>query len=281
MDASWLARERRSIQRSVALFAGFTHPSNVDVVYATGADIPWVENLFAERGYQISIRWWMERDDCNIALSFMQGETPVIFQCLGPNRDFAMYQQIGAHEYAHQIQNAYMKSGLSSIPGWLIEGSASFFGIASAVYGEGLGIDGIDTYLRTYASSNYSLDVAARLPQGTAQLLTILRNGDAAAAKEILGWSSSFGLLYVHTQFLLGGLLTEWLVDTYGLDQLRLFYEQSAAALVPLQAYGSYSERRAAVQNVCVNVFGYTWDGLLVAAMPYLSARANAMAALP
>lgn len=284
VDAAWLTREQRSIERSVALFSGFAHPSNVDVVYATGADVVWAENLFAERGYQISngVRWWMERDDCNIALSFMMGSTPVIFQCLGPNRDFAMYQQIGAHEYAHQIQYAYFPQTIYSMPGWLTEGSASFFGIASAVYSESFGVDAVDTYLRTYASSNYSLDAAARLPQGTSQLLSILRNGDVAAAKEILSWSSGYGLLYVHTQFLLGGLMTEWLIDTYGLDQFRLFYELSAAAVAQVSPNGTtFAERRLAVENVARNVFGYNWEGLLVAAMPYLAARANAMAALP
>lgn len=277
VDPAWLVREERSIRRGVGLFVGFRRPAAVDVIFATGADIAWTENLFAARGYVMknSIRTWMERDGCNIGLSWMEGDVPVIFNCLGPNRDSAMYQQIAAHEYAHQVQNQYRATTSLTIPGWITEGSASFFGISSAVYNQGLDMSGIDTYLRSYASSQYSVDTALGLPYGTERLLTLLKNGDAAELTQILRWSSDYGLLYVHTQFLLGHLLTEWLVSTYGLDSMHAFYEKANIALSGLPNGLPLSERRGIAEQAFVSVYGVGWDGLIPAALPYLASRAH------
>ncbi len=275
VDPQWLARESVSIQRSVNLFPGFRQPATVDVIYVTGQDIDWAEQLFTDRGYQIyqGIRWWMQRDDCNIALSWTERQHPVFIQCLGPGRDNPMYQQIGAHEYAHLVQGQYSLAH-SVMPGWLTEGSASFYGIASAVYDRGLDMNGVDTYLATYASSNYSYDVAAQLPQGSQALLHLMQDGDVSMLMQLLDWSSGSGLLYVHTQFLFGGLLTEWLISTYGLAKMQELYatvDQDLTAYLPV----TWADRRARGQQAFKTVYGSELSELLLAATPYLSARAN------
>jgi hypothetical protein len=275
VDPTWLARESVSIQRSVNLFTSFRQPSIVDVIYVTGQDIDWAEQLFTDRGYHLyyGIRWWLSRDDCNIALSWTEQQHPVFIQCLGPGRDSPTYQQIGAHEYAHLVQGQYSYAH-PVMPGWLTEGSASFFGLAAAVYDRGLDMTGVDTYLASYASSNYSYDVAAQLPQGSQELLHLMQDGDVSKLIELLNWSSGSGLLYVHTQFLLGGLLTEWLISTYGLAKMQELY---ATLDQELASYPSHLwlERRAKVKEGFKSVYGLDWPELLTEAAPYLSARAK------
>lgn len=275
VDSAWLARETSSIQHSVNLFSNFQQPTNVDVIYATAEDVDWAVQLFADRGYNIQygIRWWLERDGCNIALSWRDQGRPVFIQCLGPGRDDPMYQQIGAHEYSHLIQTQYPNAHMF-MPGWLTEGSASFYGIATAVYGHGLDMAGVDRYLASYARSNYSYDVAARLPYGTDRLLYLLQDGDISAVGDILNWSSGSGLLYAHTQFLLGGLLTEWLISNYGLDKLQEFYA-AAEQEFAVPATWLWAERRLRLKQIFKETYGFDWQELLTASTPYLSARAT------
>jgi len=275
VNQQWLARETASIQRGVNLFTSFRQPTTVEVIYVTAQDVEWAEQLFSERGYNIyrGIRWWMERDGCNIALSWTEQQHPVFIQCLGPGRESATYQQIGAHEYAHLIQGQYSLAH-SVMPGWLTEGSASFFGLASAVYDQGLDMAGVDQYLASYAGSNYSYDVAARLPQGSQQILHYMQDGNVPVLTEVLNWSSDYGLLYVHTQFLLGGLLTEWLISKYGLAKMQELYattDQELSTYLPFL----WVERRAKVKQTFKDVYGLDWPELLTEAAPYLSARAS------
>lgn len=275
VNQQWLARETASIQRGVNLFTGFRQPSTVEVIYVTAQDVEWAEQLFVDRGYNIyrGIRWWMERDGCNFALSWTEQQHPIFIQCLGPGRESATYQQIGAHEYAHLVQGQYSFAH-SVMPGWLTEGSASFFGLASAVYDQGLDMAGVDQYLASYAGSNYSYDVAARLPQGSQQILHYMQEGDISALTEIVNWSSDYGLLYVHTQFLLGGLLTEWLISTYGLAKMQELYATTDQELSTYLTY-QWVERRAKVKQTFKDVYGLDLPELLTEAAPYLSARAS------
>jgi hypothetical protein len=249
--------------------------SNLEIVYISPDDLIWTSAYFTSKGYSltpsgISITRWIQ-DGCNFALTFKSGEKNIFFQCLHAGQTANTFRQTGPHEISHVWQMLFEDVYLRS-PTWILEGSASFYGLAIGV--SPLEADGIniDKYSKSYGNG---YDQWGGFPSGTNEIFRIMSLGDSIQLEDTLRWISQAGIGRVHTQYLVGGLIFEYLMVNFGQQKFLDFFTnaQNKFDIHPNKNYLSYAEWRGLISQGFEETYGFDYSGLTKAAAGYISMR--------
>jgi hypothetical protein len=122
------------------MFSSYYLPKKYQVVYFSERDANWAEETKTKIGaayhttFQSEINKWPF--GCNFAFATKGKDSiPVFFSCLDSKFARGIHdKQTAIHEYFHLVQAKY---DWKKMPCWMLEGSATYFGVT-------LGIDGTD-----------------------------------------------------------------------------------------------------------------------------------------
>lgn len=133
-----LEEERRLLLIAERMFSKYYSPNLYQVIYFSEKDGAWADQALRTYGgsYPNSIsqeilNWPVA---CNFAFATIGKQSPIYYQCMDTRGRSINDKQTPIHEYFHLVQQKYQTN---SLPCWLLEGSATYFGVA-------LGIDGTD-----------------------------------------------------------------------------------------------------------------------------------------
>jgi len=133
-----LEEERRLLLIAERMFSKYFSPDLYQVIYFSEKDGAWADQALKTYGgsYPNSIsqeilRWPAA---CNFAFATIGKQSPIYYQCMDTRGRSINDKQTPIHEYFHLVQQKYQ---MNTLPCWLLEGSATYFGIA-------LGVDGAD-----------------------------------------------------------------------------------------------------------------------------------------
>ena len=138
MVISQLDEEKRLLAIAETLFSKYYQPSSYQIVFFSEKDGAWADQALATYGGSYSslvseIAKWP--NGCNFAFATTGKKGPIYYQCMDTRGRGDNDKQTAIHEYFHLVQQKYKSSSMAC---WLLEGSATYFGVA-------LGVDGADT----------------------------------------------------------------------------------------------------------------------------------------
>lgn len=134
-----LAEEKRLLTIAETLFSKYYQPTNYQVVFFSEKDGTWADQALKTFGGSFpftmvdEITKWP--NGCNFAFATIGKNGPIYYQCMDTRGRSINDKQTAIHEYFHLVQQKYRDGPLAC---WLLEGSATYFGIA-------LGVDAADT----------------------------------------------------------------------------------------------------------------------------------------
>lgn len=136
---SQLDEEKRLLAIAETLFSKYYQPSSYQIIFFSEKDGPWADQAMATYGGSYSnsslvseIAKWP--NGCNFAFATTGKKGPIYYQCMDTRGRGDNDKQTAIHEYFHLVQQKYKSSSMAC---WLLEGSATYFGVA-------LGVDGAD-----------------------------------------------------------------------------------------------------------------------------------------
>jgi hypothetical protein len=135
-----IVEEKRLLDIATTMFSSYYLPKKYQVVYFSERDANWAEETKTKIGaayhttFQSEINKWPF--GCNFAFATKGKDSiPVFFSCLDSKFARGIHdKQTAIHEYFHLVQAKYE---FKKMPCWMVEGSATYFGVT-------LGIDGTD-----------------------------------------------------------------------------------------------------------------------------------------
>ena len=136
---SQLDEEKRLLAIAETLFSKYYQPSSYQIIFFSEKDGAWADQAMATYGGSYSnsslvseIAKWP--NGCNFAFATTGKKGPIYYQCMDTRGRGDNDKQTAIHEYFHLVQQKYKSSSMAC---WLLEGSATYFGVA-------LGVDGAD-----------------------------------------------------------------------------------------------------------------------------------------
>ena len=221
-----VASEQSALNRVAQLWGNDFLPTNARIIYSLIGDHPteraWLEDTTDELGglnYMLyGFGWgdWHE-DSCG-ALGSNGGGFYTIVQCLGRSEPAVKSQQIIAHEYTHWYQFSQGNMPRHG-PNWLVEGGATFYGMAMAFEGS----QKAETYRLRYFGEfmnaadfqngsdwgGFKRSILDSTDDEFAELMTELETMDSRGASR---------------SYILGAIASEALVASFGHQNMRSFY---------------------------------------------------------
>jgi len=136
--ASQLEEEKRLLSIAETLFSKYYQPTSYQVVFFSEKDGAWADQALATYGGSYGslvteIAKWP--NGCNFAFATTGKKGPIYYQCMDTRGRGDNDKQTAIHEYFHLVQQKFKNASMAC---WLLEGSATYFGVA-------LGVDGADT----------------------------------------------------------------------------------------------------------------------------------------
>ena len=220
-----VAFEQSALLRVAQLWGNDFIPTNARIIYSLIGDHPtertWLIDTTDELGglsYMLyGFGWgdWYE-DSCG-ALGSNGGGFYTIVQCLGRSEPAVKSQQIIAHEYTHWYQ--FSQNIPQHGPNWLVEGGATFYGMAMAFEGS----QKAETYrLRYFREFMNAADFENGSDWGGFKR-SILESTDEEFA-ELMTERETFDSRGGSGSYILGAIASEALVASFGHEDMRSFY---------------------------------------------------------
>lgn len=256
--------EKDLINKSVRIFSEWYLPENFKVVMFSEKDGNWGDEQLKEQGgsYFSTISkeidvWAANGAPCGFAFATEAKDgTPIYYGCTDSFRvrDW-VYQQTPPHEYFHLVQNQY-----GTLPQWLLEGSAAFFGAAIGYYD--ISPDGLKSKeFFQGTSGNFDPDNEGPDYNRLVKHLRTLTESESLKMYkdlETFNWQDGDRL----SHYALGGLATEVLIGVWGLDIYMEMLEGTKD--------GSW-------KTSFTRTYGLTTDEFYVKLVPYLKAAGKDM----
>jgi hypothetical protein len=263
---SMLEREKALLQRAADFWSNDYTPNGVTVVYITKTDATWAENLVAQHpswGGAIpgGITSWINKANCGFALAFLADSKQVFIECLHDGADRSLQDDsVGAHEYTHWFQYAQNPSiAIYTVP-WLVEGQANFFGEAINAVQNDPKLQFINYSLAGYATQ---WDIYRGYTFADFKELDIFDRANVFENKVMLQRN---GLVW--DQYLIGTLVSEWLVSKFGNDKFVTWTKTL------MTTKGQTRESEIAANAIAFkSSFGFEFADLATWITPYLAAR--------
>lgn len=137
--ASDLEEEKRLLAIAERMFSKYFQPQSYQVVFFSEKDGAWAEQALQTYGggfptkIEDEIKKWP--NGCNFAFATVGKKGPIYYQCMDTRGRGINDKQTAIHEYFHLVQQKFQDGPMAC---WLLEGSATYFGVA-------LGVDGSDS----------------------------------------------------------------------------------------------------------------------------------------
>jgi len=132
------AEEKRLLTIAERMFSGYYNPTQFDVLMYSEKDGEWADK--EKSTLSNDTQWSISRDiannpyGCNFAgATYTKTGGSMYSMCIDTNGRGINDKQTTIHEYFHLVQ---MKYSLNKMSCWLVEGSATYFGVALGVDGE-------------------------------------------------------------------------------------------------------------------------------------------------
>jgi hypothetical protein len=263
-----LARERLPVQNAADFWSSVYIPHNVKVLLITQLDGEWADGFLASQHPTWrpgSLVDWISNNRGNFAIAFPDGGSQVFILCRNTdNNSDANWGQVSPHEYTHWVQfskSELVYSNLLKAP-WLVEGQANFYGLALGAFVNSASMKSINTSLSDNA---VTFDETTRSTHGTLKLLKMLESGNTTDIYQLLRrWGT------VHESYLLGTLMSEWLVLKYGHAK---YWHWFSTVLEQKDVPGVDTDRMW--DSVTRSNFGMSLNDLELSSIPYLALRAS------
>ena len=221
-----VASEQSALLRVAQLWGDDFIPTNARIIYSLIGDHPtertWLVDTTDELGglnYMLYGFGWGDwyADSCG-ALASSGGGFYTLVQCLGRSEPLVKSQQIIAHEYTHWYQ--YSQGNMPQHgPNWLVEGGATFYGMAMAFEGS----EKAETYrLRYFREFMNAADFQNGSDWGGFKR-SILESTDDEFA-ELMTELETFDSRGASRSYILGAIASEALVASFGHQDMRSFY---------------------------------------------------------
>lgn len=218
------AEEKLRIDRIAGLWSTYFLPKKVRFIYVSPEDGDWANDLVGKENLQgmipgyTNLKLLIERNQCGFALGSKLDDTYTNIQCLNPNSTSIQNRQTGPHEYTHFAQ--YHSASMPNLAAcWVIEGMATFYGVAIGFYeidskGE-LRTNFYRNFARSYGQQTGDttgfFNITKWLSEGnTEEIIRIMQ------LLEVPGCSQNTGPTTVQIGYLMGSMAFEALVAVYG-----------------------------------------------------------------
>ncbi len=130
--------EKRLLTIAERMFSGYYNPAKFDVLMYSEKDGPWADEEKSK--FSNDTQWSITRDiannpyGCNFAGATITKDGGSMYSmCLDTKGRGINDKQTSIHEYFHLVQQKY---SLGKMTCWMVEGSATYFGVALGVDGE-------------------------------------------------------------------------------------------------------------------------------------------------
>lgn len=221
-DSQTIEMELERIRQTAKLWGEDFNPTNARIIFVQSdspSELAWLEETHSRLSLEYMIgdvaRWYQE--DCG-ALASNGGGYLTIIKC---NRAFSggLSSHVASHEYTHWYQSQF--SDLMGWPNWLVEGGATFYGVAIA--------SGADEETEIWFADslidftfNYDNQLGVERGSYVSKLLAMSSEEFVAEMKlmERMDWTAGG----VNLRYLLGSLASEALVATFGHEAMRELY---------------------------------------------------------
>ncbi len=267
VTAEMLAKQQRLIQRAADYWSFEYQPVGVNVLYFTESEGQWADDFMATQpnwsnnsGGTIQNR--IKQSGCGFAVAFKANGRQVFLQCLSETQTDLAYDQVGPHEYSHWVQYEIEANLFVRMPAWLVEGTANYYGIAIGLAEADGGMLAANSSLAGHATQ-YDLGIRARF--ASFKLLDMFRAGSSDDVTFILNRSGP-----VWEQYLMGSLVSEWLVWKYGPKT----YFSWVKEVIDTRS-GWEKTDFGPTNDIFKRHFGFEWSDLSRQMAPYLATRAD------
>jgi hypothetical protein len=176
------AEEKRLLTIAERMFSGYYNPTKFDVLMYSEKDGTWADEVKSKLSNDT--QWSISRDiannpyGCNFAgATFTKDGGSMYSMCLDTKGRGINDKQTSIHEYFHLVQQKYSLNKMSC---WLVEGSATYFGVALGVDGEDPTGKSTTTFLNQLANQ---YNPGGSRNQGSASKLRAQILTDAGAVK--------------------------------------------------------------------------------------------------
>ena len=253
--------EKRLLAIAEQMFSGYYNPAKFDVLIYSEKDGPWAD----EQRSQLSSdpQWSISRDiannpyACNFAgATITKTGGPMYSMCLDTTGRGIYDKQTTIHEYFHLVQQKFSINKMSC---WLIEGSATYFGVTLGVDGEDPTGKSTTTFLNQLAGQ---YNPGGPRNQGSAARLRAQLVTDAGAVKVMQDLEISPGRdvdCLSYAAYSVGAIATEALIGAKGFKAYMDFV--------------STFPRTNNWKSEFAQSFGLTPDEFYLKLAPYLRAR--------
>lgn len=249
--------------------ADFWHNEYVPIgnhaMYLTENDGAWADAQLHDLYPNLSAntQWWITTFDCGYAYASRFSSDYFFQQCLKTTSQNRLeFQQITPHEYTHWVQYSQSQNLNTPATPWLIEGQANFYGLALGVASEDVNHSTIDLTLAQHATA---FDDYFQKPWSTQEVLQMLKSGNVTDVQTLFSRSGTA----THS-YLLGTLLSEWLVYEFGHD---VYWNWVKGILSGKAATSDNGVELTA--TLTQTYFGMPFSQLARNAIPYLAMRAT------
>jgi hypothetical protein len=256
--------EKELVNKSVRIFSEWYLPKSFKVVMFSEKDGEWADEQLEELGgsYYSTISkeievWASNGGPCGFAFATEAKDgTPIYYGCTDSFRvrDW-VYQQTPPHEYFHLVQNQY-----GTLPQWLLEGSAAFFGAAIGYYD--ISPDGLKSK-EFFQGTSGNFDPNNEGPDYNRLVKHLRALTESESLKmyqdlETFNWNDGDRL----SHYALGGLATEVLIGVWGLDTYMEMLEGT---------------KERSWKSSFTKTYGLTTDEFYAKLVPYLKAAGEEM----
>jgi len=253
-----LSEEKRLLAIAERMFSGYFLPSSFEILVYSEKDGDWAEKekdqLVDPGGWSISRDIANNRYGCNFAgATRTKTNLPMYHMCLDSKGRSVEDKQTTIHEYFHLVQQKY---ALEKMTCWLVEGSATYFGVA-------LGVDGSDP---TGVSSQRFLNSLANQynpggsgTRGSAAALRAKIASDSGAVEVLKDLDVRPGNCLPLAAYAVGAVATEALIAVKGYRTYMDFISTFAVSVDWRSEFAKY--------------YGITPDEFYLKLAPYLRGR--------
>ena len=253
-----LSEEKRLLAIAERMFSGYFLPSSFEILVYSEKDGDWAEKekdqLVDPGGWSISRDIANNPYGCNFAgATRTKTNLPMYHMCLDSKGRSVEDKQTTIHEYFHLVQQKY---ALEKMTCWLVEGSATYFGVA-------LGVDGSDP---TGVSSQRFLNSLANQynpggsgTRGSAAALRAKIASDSGAVEVLKDLDVRPGNCLPFAAYAVGAIATEALIAVKGYRTYMDFISTFAVSVDWRSEFAKY--------------YGITSDEFYLKLAPYLRGR--------
>lgn len=262
-----LFHQQRLLQRAADYWSFEYTPRGVQVLYFTESEGQWADDYIATQpnwsnGTGGTIQNRIKQNGCGFAIAFKANGRQVFLQCLRDQQTELAYDQVGPHEYSHWVQYEIESALFVRMPAWLVEGTANYYGIAIGLAEADGGMQAANTSLAGHATQ---FDLGTQSQFASFKLLDLFRAGSIDDVTIVFNRSGP-----VWEQYLVGSLVSEWLVWKYGPQTYFAWLKE----VIDTRS-GWDKTDFAATNEIFRKHFGFEWADLSRQIAPYLATRAD------